>query len=110
MNRIRETGQGFEFKIIVQPRSSKNQIVGPHGDAFKIRLTAPPVDNAANVQCVKFLAKTLNIPKSSIDIISGHTGRTKRIRLRYPDGRTGSPEKSGLRKTLAAVLKNEASK
>jgi uncharacterized protein (TIGR00251 family) len=57
-------------------------IVGLHGDALKIKLTAPPVDNAANAMCVKFLAKALSVPKSSIDIIAGHTSRNKQVLLK----------------------------
>jgi uncharacterized protein len=74
---------GILLKIYVQPKSSKNEIVGVHDGAIKIRLTAPPVDNAANEMCVKFLAKQLGISKSSINIISGHTSRFKQIFIRY---------------------------
>ena len=70
------------FKIFVQPRSAKNMIVGLHGDALKLKLTAPPVDNAANKMCVKFLAKSMGVSKSAVEIISGHTNRTKLILLR----------------------------
>ena len=70
------------FKIFVQPRSAKNMIVGLHGDALKLKLTAPPVDNAANKMCVKFLAKSMGVSKSAVEIISGHANRTKLILLR----------------------------
>jgi uncharacterized protein (TIGR00251 family) len=75
---------GVILKIYVQPKSSKNEIAGIHDNAVKIRLTAPPVDNAANEMCIKFLAKTLGIPKSSMDIISGHSSRHKQIFIRVP--------------------------
>lgn len=80
---IKEDPEGITFKVYIQPRSSKNMIVGPHGDAIKIKLTAPPVDNAANKMCIEYLAKSLKIPKSAIEIVSGHSSRTKWIRLRY---------------------------
>jgi uncharacterized protein (TIGR00251 family) len=73
---------GILLKIFVQPKSSKNEIVGVHDDAIKIRLTAPPVDNAANEMCVKFFSKQLGISKSSMNIISGHTSRLKQIFIR----------------------------
>jgi uncharacterized protein (TIGR00251 family) len=76
--------EGLIFQILVQPRSSKNMIVGIHGEALKIKLTAPPVDNAANRMCIKFLAKSLNVSKSALEIVAGHTSRHKQILLR-PD-------------------------
>jgi uncharacterized protein (TIGR00251 family) len=79
---IRKHPEGIIFKIFVQPRSSKNMIVGLHGDALKLKLTAAPVDNAANKMCIKFLAKHLGVSNSQIEIISGHTSRTKHLLLR----------------------------
>ena len=79
---IRRHSEGIIFKVFVQPKSSKNMIVGLHGDALKIKLTAPPVDNAANAMCIKFLAKALRVSKSSLDIIAGHTGRNKQLLLK----------------------------
>ncbi len=54
-------------------------ISGLHGDALKIKLTAPPVDGAANKMCVEYLAKCLKVSKSSLEIVSGHTSRTKQV-------------------------------
>lgn len=84
---IKESPDGIIFKAFIQPRSSKNVIAGLHGDALKIRITAPPVNDAANKMCVKFLSKTLRIPKSSIEIISGHTSRTKQILLHHKNAK-----------------------
>ena len=74
---LQENLQGIIFKVFVQPKSSKNMITGAYGDAIRIKLTAPPVDGAANKMCIKFLAKCLKVPKTSLEIISGHTSRTK---------------------------------
>ncbi len=79
---VQEKAEGIAFKILVQPRSSKNMIAGLHGDALKIKLTAPPVDNAANRMSIAFLSKALGVPKSSLKIISGHTSRNKQVLLR----------------------------
>jgi len=79
---IRRHPEGIIFKVFVQPKSSKNMIVGLHGDALKIKLTAPPVENAANAMCLKFLAKALRVSKSSLDIIAGQTGRNKQVLLK----------------------------
>ncbi|MCJ7616795.1 MAG: DUF167 domain-containing protein [Desulfobacterales bacterium] len=76
---LQENPQGIFFKVFVQPKSSKNIIAGIYGDAIKIKLTAPPVDGAANKMCIKFLAKCLKVPKTSLEIISGHTSRTKYV-------------------------------
>lgn len=67
--------------VRIQPRASKNEIVVMEGGGFKIRLTAPPVDGAANEALVKFLADTLSIPPSRVQIISGHTSRQKIVRI-----------------------------
>lgn len=69
------------LSIRIQPRSSKNEIVTMESGALKIRLTAPPVDGAANEALVKFLAQTLSIPKSHVEIVSGHTSREKIVRI-----------------------------
>jgi uncharacterized protein (TIGR00251 family) len=82
MFNIRNTPDGIVFKVLIQPRSSKNMIAGLHGDALKIKLTAPPVDNAANRMCINYLAKTLGVSKSSLEIIAGHTSRNKQVLLR----------------------------
>ena len=57
-------------------------ISGVHDAALKIKLTAPPVDNAANRMCLKFLAKSLGVSKSSLEISAGHNSRHKQIFLR----------------------------
>jgi uncharacterized protein (TIGR00251 family) len=69
------------LSIRIQPRASKNEIVAREGGGLKIRLTAPPVDGAANEALVKFLSDTLSIPKSHVEIVSGHTSREKIIRI-----------------------------
>lgn len=86
MSWITEKPEGIVITIFVQPRASRNVIAGLHGDALKIKLTAPPVDNAANKMCLQFLAKCLNISKSSLEIVSGQTSRKKQILLRDTDG------------------------
>lgn len=64
------------------PRSSKNALAGLHDDALKIKITAAPVKGAANKMCIQFLAKSLNLPKSALEIVSGHTGRNKKILIK----------------------------
>ena len=78
---LKKYPDGIIFKVRVQPRAKKNAVVGLLDDALKIKLTAPPVDGAANTMCLKFLAGLLNVPKSALEIVSGQTGRKKIIRL-----------------------------
>ena len=78
---IQENPRGVVFKVLIQPRSSKNTLAGLHDDALKVKLTAPPVNNAANRMSIKFLAKALGVPKSSLAIVSGHTSRNKQVLL-----------------------------
>lgn len=104
MSPVIKKSDGVILKIYVQPKSSKNVIVGVHDDSIKIRLTAAPVDNAANEMCVKFLAKQLGVPKKSIEIISGHTGRFKQIFIHAPAG--SSPAQPGNTETLLNQIEN----
>jgi len=69
------------LSLYVQPRSSRNELAGLHGDALKLRLTAPPVEGRANKAVVSFLAKLLKIPKSAILIKSGLQSRSKKLVL-----------------------------
>lgn len=69
------------ISVKLQPRSSRNQVVGREGDSYRIKVTAPPVDGKANAALVKLLAKKLGIPPKKIDILSGHTSRLKTIRI-----------------------------
>ena len=78
---IQDHPDGVVIRIRVQPRASKNRIAGIMGDAYKVAVTSPPVDGAANSACVEFLAELLKIPKSRVEIISGHTGRTKLLKI-----------------------------
>ena len=82
MLEIRTTADTLTFPVIVQPRSSKLALAGCYQNALKVKLTAPPVEGAANKQCIQILAKTLAIPKSDLTIISGQTTRRKRIQIR----------------------------
>ncbi|MCF7848965.1 MAG: DUF167 family protein [Kiritimatiellales bacterium] len=70
------------INLRIIPRAAKNAVQGLHGDALKIRLQAPPVEGKANQALVKFLSKHWKIPRADIEILSGETGRNKRIRIR----------------------------
>ena len=78
---IRETPTGATFTVKVHPRARKNAITGEVGDAFKLALTAPPIEGRANEACIKFLAEVLGVPRSSVTIAAGETSRQKLIRV-----------------------------
>lgn len=69
------------IEIRVQPGASRTQVAGRHDGKVKIRLAARPVDGAANKELVRFLSQHLGIPRRSIELVSGLTSRTKRIRI-----------------------------
>ncbi len=71
-----------KIKIRVLPRSSKNEVVGEMSDGtLKIKLTAPPVDGAANDSLIKLLAEYFDKPKSKIKIAAGATSKNKIIEI-----------------------------
>lgn len=78
---IQESEGGVQFRIKVQPRSAKNQVCGLQGDAIKLKLTAPPVDGAANEACLRYLADLLGVAVSRLRIVSGQTSKHKLIRV-----------------------------
>ena len=67
--------------IRIQPRASRNGIVMMEDGSLKIRLTAPPVDGAANEALIKFLSEVLDLSKSQVRIITGHTSREKIVKI-----------------------------
>ena len=78
---IQEDDGGVTFKVHVQPRAHRDKVVGLHGDALKIQITAAPVEGQANDACVGLFARLLKIPKTKVAIVSGLASRDKRVRL-----------------------------
>jgi uncharacterized protein (TIGR00251 family) len=105
---MRKHSKGIVFQVIIQPRSSKNMIVGQHGDSLKLKLTAPPVSGAANKMCVKFLAKRLAVSPSSLEIISGHASRTKKILLKSVHTPPTTEEYTQLKQQIKRLIKAPA--
>ena len=83
---IRVTEKGVTVSVHVQPKASANAVAGVHDNALKIRLTAPPADNAANRMLVRFLSDALKIPASRLEIVAGNTSRKKKVLIRHPAG------------------------
>ena len=87
------------FAVYIQPRASRTETAGIHDGAFKIRVAAPPVDNAANRALIEFIAEALGVARSRVRILSGNTGRRKMLEVDGVTadlvaarlGQTGSP-------------------
>lgn len=80
------SAQRFTLKLHVQPGASRSEIVGRHGDALKVRIAAPAVDNRANAALVVLLSEALGIQKSAVVIRQGASGRRKLVEI------TGGPD------------------
>lgn len=78
---LRADGDGVVLDLHIQPGAKKTEVVGPHGDALKIRLAAPPVDGKANAALLAFLAAKVGAGRTAVALIGGKTGRAKRIRI-----------------------------
>ena len=74
----------------VQPRASRTELAGPHGGALRVRLTAPPVDGAANEALIRLLAERLDVPRSAVRLETGATGRSKLVAVEGIDVETAA--------------------
>jgi hypothetical protein len=79
---VRETAEGVVLTLRVQTKASRDEVVGRHGDALKVRITEAPLEGKANKHLIRFLSKRLGIPRSQMTIQSGATSRTKCIAIR----------------------------
>lgn len=82
MLNIIETREGLRLQVVVQPRSSRNQIVGEFEGALKIKLTAPPVEGEANQALVAFLSARLKLSKSQVRLAKGEASRHKTVDIK----------------------------
>jgi len=78
---LRPVHNGVELRILVQPRASRDQLVGIQGEELKVRLAAPPVEGAANAACCAFFAKLCRLPRSRVTLVAGESSRHKRLLL-----------------------------
>lgn len=77
-------GDAVVITLRVVPRASRDEVVGPYDNALKVRITAPPVDGAANAHLIAWFAKLCKTPKARVSIESGEQGRNKRLRILAP--------------------------
>jgi uncharacterized protein (TIGR00251 family) len=82
---LEKTDAGVLIRVFVQPRASKNEIVGVHNDAVKIKLTSPPVEGQANAALIEFLAEVFHIAKRNIILVRGESSRQKSVEIHGVD-------------------------
>ncbi len=79
--RVRETDRGVDLPLHVQPRARRNETAGLYNGALKLKISAPPVDDAANRSVVEYFASLLDLPRSRLSIVSGMKSRDKVLRI-----------------------------
>jgi uncharacterized protein (TIGR00251 family) len=83
-------GDRLFLHIRLQPRASGDAIAGIHGNALKVRITAPPVEGRANDHLIRYLAEVFAVPRARIQLVSGLTSRDKHLIIQSP-GRLPPP-------------------
>ena len=78
---LRVQPDGVLLSVKLQPRASTNAIGEPLGNELRVKVTAPPVDSAANEALVRFLAEALQCPRNRVALVRGHTSRHKVVKL-----------------------------
>ncbi|MGL4751405.1 MAG: DUF167 family protein YggU [Aeromonadaceae bacterium] len=84
MAAVRLEGDDLWLDLLIQPKASRDQIIGLHGEELKVAITAPPVDGQANSHLIKFLAKQCRVAKGQVVIVRGELGRHKSVRIEAP--------------------------
>ncbi|MBP9642399.1 MAG: YggU family protein [Budvicia sp.] len=84
MSAVEQLSDAMVLRLYIQPKASRDQIVGLHGEELKVAITAPPVDGQANAHLIKFLAKQFKVAKGMIVIEKGELGRHKQVRINNP--------------------------
>jgi uncharacterized protein (TIGR00251 family) len=79
---LRSQPDGVWLSIKLQPRASVNEIGDVMGNELRVKVTAPPVDSAANEALVRFLAERLDCPRNCVELVRGQTSRHKIVRVR----------------------------
>ena len=87
---IQATPDGVRIRIRLVPRASRDQVMGEHGGALRIAITAPPVEGKANKHLTKFLAKRLGLPPNRVSIAAGELSRDKVVVVTGIDAETAT--------------------
>ena len=84
MPAVLQQGDELVLHLVIQPKASRDQIVGLHGEELKVAITAPPVDGQANSHLIKYLAKQCKVAKGQVRIVRGELGRHKTVAIEAP--------------------------
>ncbi len=84
MSAVSTCADGLVLRLYIQPKASRDTIIGLHGDEVKVAITAPPVDGQANAHLVKYLAKQFRVAKSQVLLEKGELGRHKQVKILNP--------------------------
>lgn len=85
MIRYSQHDRSLTFAVRVVPRASRSEVGGEHNGALRVRLSAPPVDGAANRELIRVLAKSFQVPQNAVEIVSGANSKNKTVRLHGAD-------------------------
>ena len=80
MSTVTVNDDGLVLRLYIQPKASRDSIVGLHGDEVKVAITAPPVDGQANSHLVKFLGKQFRVAKSQVVIEKANLAATNKLK------------------------------
>lgn len=78
---MKEEDGAVVMNVWLQPRASKNELVGIHGDCLKIKVTSPPIENKANENLCDYLSRLMGISKRKIEVIKGEKMRMKKVKI-----------------------------
>ena len=78
---LTQRGESLYLRVRVTAGARENRLAGVQGDSLRVRVAAPPVKGAANRVLVRFLAETLQVPRSSVEVVKGHASRSKLVAL-----------------------------
>lgn len=99
MTAVHKQQDNLLLNLYIQPKASRDNIIGLHNDELKIAITAPPIDGKANAHLSKYLAKVFKVAKTDVKILKGELGRHKQVLICQP---TFIPE------DIAALLVTES--
>ncbi len=81
---FRWRGKELTLSVRLQPRAARDEVMGVQGDRLKVRVSAPPVEGAANEQLMRLLAREFGVPRSRVSLLAGARSRDKRVAVEGP--------------------------
>ncbi|MGZ8844372.1 MAG: DUF167 domain-containing protein [Pyrinomonadaceae bacterium] len=85
MIRYTKHDRALVFAVRVVPRASRSEVGGEHDGALRVRITAPPVEGAANRELTRLLAKSFKLPQNAVEIVAGGSSKNKIVRVHGGD-------------------------